>query len=215
MFYVGSRYYDPQIGRFLNADDVGILEVDQGNLIENNLFAYCYNNPVMLKDDTGYIPVETVADVASIGWSTYDLITKPSWANAGFLLWDVAATIVPYAPGSYVAKGIKAGTKLASKADDVVDVAKVSKKVIHGNSLKTTKAAQGYALKNSAGDILKFGETTRGTKRYTQKYLKSNGYWMDFMESGSKFDMHQWQNKQITKYFNTNGVKPPLNKSFW
>ena len=169
----------------------------------------------MLKDETGYIPVETVLDVASIGLSAYDLITKPSWINAGFLLWDIAATIVPYAPGSYVAKGIKAGTKLVSKADDVVDVTKVAKKAIHGNSLMTTKAAQGYALKNSSGDILKFGETTRGFKRYTQKYLKSNGYKMDFMASGSKYDMHQWQNKQITNYYNTNGVRPPLNKSFW
>ena len=50
LFYVGSRYYDPQIGRWLNADD----GIDAGaGLIGTNLFAYCANNPVMYMDQTG------------------------------------------------------------------------------------------------------------------------------------------------------------------
>ncbi len=32
--------------RFLNANSVDVLDEDQNNVLENNLFAYCLNNPV-------------------------------------------------------------------------------------------------------------------------------------------------------------------------
>jgi hypothetical protein len=67
----------------------------------------------------GYI-WETVLDAASIVWSGVDLIMNPSWANLGFLLWDVGATLVPFAPGSYVAKGGKLLVNAADKSSDVV-----------------------------------------------------------------------------------------------
>ena len=50
LYYLNARYYDPETGRFLNADDN--LE---GGL---NLFAYCYNNPVNKIDPSGKIPYE-------------------------------------------------------------------------------------------------------------------------------------------------------------
>ncbi|MCH5192125.1 MAG: RHS repeat-associated core domain-containing protein, partial [Oscillospiraceae bacterium] len=48
MYYVGSRYYDPQVGRWINADDTAYLGAGE-TLVSYNLFAYCSNNPV-----TGY-----------------------------------------------------------------------------------------------------------------------------------------------------------------
>jgi RHS repeat-associated protein len=56
LFYVGSRYYNPEIGRFINADDTGILQLTQGELLSHNMFAYCVNNPVMKSDPSGYCP---------------------------------------------------------------------------------------------------------------------------------------------------------------
>ena len=53
MYYLKSRYYDPEVRRFINADDVSILEEDQGSIVENNLFAYCLNNPVSMMDEEG------------------------------------------------------------------------------------------------------------------------------------------------------------------
>lgn len=44
LYYLNSRYYDPVTGRFINADDTDILSVEQENLNQNNLFAYCFNN---------------------------------------------------------------------------------------------------------------------------------------------------------------------------
>ena len=51
-YYVSSRYYDPEVCRFINADTVDILGV-QDNLNDKNLYAYCDNNPVMRKDTGG------------------------------------------------------------------------------------------------------------------------------------------------------------------
>ena len=55
-YYISSRYYDPEIGRFLNADDPEIIDGGNDHILENNLFAYCFNNPVNMTDDTGYWP---------------------------------------------------------------------------------------------------------------------------------------------------------------
>lgn len=60
-YYLQSRYYDPGIGRFINAD--ALLAIGHG-LLGNNLFAYCLNNPVSYADDTGTIPLLLVGIVA-------------------------------------------------------------------------------------------------------------------------------------------------------
>ncbi len=54
LYYVSSRYYDPEIGRFINADNVinGTGESVQGY----NLYVYCFNNPVNMSDPSGSWP---------------------------------------------------------------------------------------------------------------------------------------------------------------
>ena len=51
MYYLQTRYYDANICRFINADSALY-----DNLLGYNLFAYCYNNPVMYIDPTGCAP---------------------------------------------------------------------------------------------------------------------------------------------------------------
>ena len=50
LYYVSSRYYDPEISRFINAD----VMLDTANVLGFNLFTYCGNNPIMYVDPTGY-----------------------------------------------------------------------------------------------------------------------------------------------------------------
>ena len=50
LYYLQSRYYDPKLGRFLNAD--ALVSTGQG-LLGNNMFAYCNNNPVVYFDPSG------------------------------------------------------------------------------------------------------------------------------------------------------------------
>jgi hypothetical protein len=78
-------------------------------------YAYAQNNPLKYVDPDGHIPVETIADIVSIGYSLAGFIKEPSWANAGYLAWDVGAAVAPYVPGSYAAKTVKVGSKVAGK----------------------------------------------------------------------------------------------------
>ena len=50
MSWTKGRYYDPQTGRFVNAD--GLVDTGTG-LLGANMFAYCNNNPVNMSDPSG------------------------------------------------------------------------------------------------------------------------------------------------------------------
>ncbi len=56
LYYLNSRYYDPEVCRFINADDISTLDVTQIANNGLNLFAYCLNNPVNETDENGDIP---------------------------------------------------------------------------------------------------------------------------------------------------------------
>ena len=50
-YYLQSRYYNPEMGRFINADDV--LSGIGGKVLGYNQFAYGFNNPVNTSDSSG------------------------------------------------------------------------------------------------------------------------------------------------------------------
>ena len=50
LYYLNSRYYDAEVGRFINAD--GIVGAN-GGLQGYNMFSYCNNSPVMFYDPSG------------------------------------------------------------------------------------------------------------------------------------------------------------------
>ena len=51
LYFLKTRYYDPEIGRFMTIDDISYLDPDSINGL--NLYAYCGNNPVMGYDPNG------------------------------------------------------------------------------------------------------------------------------------------------------------------
>ena len=51
LYYLKSRYYDPETGRFITIDDISYLDPETINGL--NLYAYCGNNPVMRTDSQG------------------------------------------------------------------------------------------------------------------------------------------------------------------
>ena len=52
-YYLNTRYYDPEIRRFVNADNYELLPELAGVYGQVNLYNYCNNNPVMYTDPTG------------------------------------------------------------------------------------------------------------------------------------------------------------------
>ncbi len=58
-YYLKSRYYDPWVGRFINADRL----FNNENLLGNNLYVYCFDNSVVYTDSDGTCPYNgTAAD---------------------------------------------------------------------------------------------------------------------------------------------------------
>ena len=50
-YYIQSRYYDPDLGRFISADSFNYI--DTSTPLSVNAYAYCANNPLIYTDSTG------------------------------------------------------------------------------------------------------------------------------------------------------------------
>lgn len=63
LYYLQSRYYDANTGRFINADDATLIGAN-GGMVSNNLFAYCDNDPVNSVDPSGNWLIQLICGVA-------------------------------------------------------------------------------------------------------------------------------------------------------
>ena len=55
LYYLNSRYYNPEFGRFINADTTDVLSLPYYHPVQYNLFSYCNNNPVNDSDNDGQL----------------------------------------------------------------------------------------------------------------------------------------------------------------
>lgn len=168
-YYLQSRYYDPSIGRFINADTIDVLGVSPTGLTDKNLFSYCDNNPVTRKDIQGNA-WETVFDVISLGMSIADVAVNPTnpWAWAG-LVGDVVDVAIPFVGG--VGEVIKCcGT--INKVSGVIDAANDTKKFVSksvGTYEIMYKSGKNYVGKGT------FNRAIQSAKRYTAPHSLNNG----------------------------------------
>ncbi len=72
LYYLGSRYYDPVVKRFINADGAAFATINpySNGLTDKNYFAYCDNNPVSRSDDGGAFWSELLTGVAVVAGVT-------------------------------------------------------------------------------------------------------------------------------------------------
>ena len=90
--YMGARYYDPVIGRFMGIDPKGF---DEGNLHSFNRYAYANNNPFKFVDPDGRA---AAAIVALLG--------------VGLVVHEIATGDVPIIGGGVAKAGVTAAERL-------------------------------------------------------------------------------------------------------
>ena len=156
LYYLQSRYYDPEVGRFLNADR--LVSTGQG-VLGCNMVAYCGNNPVMGVDPTGQLFWD-VLDWGMAALSCNDFINKPSIKTFGWLVMDTVSLL----PGIPSLSYARRGAQMANAAADSWNLYRKT------SSLGESSAALGRTFENwyyKANNIPKGGQqVVHGGKRF-------------------------------------------------
>jgi RHS repeat-associated protein len=177
MYYLQSRYYDPIVCRFINADVPDVITASPTALTDKNLFAYCDNNPVMRADEDGMF-WGTLFDVVSLGFSIYDVYNNPDdiWAWIG-----LAGDLIDLLP---IVSGVGEATdllRISKGADNLIDAA--------DNVYDGVKGIR---------DISSTIDTTSEGIKYTDKVLK---------QMSNTADLHHSFPIMIDKYVDLNDAK--------
>ena len=113
LYYLQSRYYSPQVGRFVNAD--GLIDTDAG-FTGCNLYAYAANSPVIAIDSAGNSAVVIVCAVVGAcagGYTGYRIAEAngyTGWKKAGAIAGGAMVGGGAGALGSYIVESIIAPT---------------------------------------------------------------------------------------------------------
>ena len=122
LFYCNSRYYSPELCRWISPDSIEYLDPSSINGL--NLYCYCMNNPIMYYDPSGHW-IESVFDILSICYDIYCLSTNDGhkdWKNWAVLGLDVACLILPIATGG---SAIVRTADMANTIDNAGDLTKI------------------------------------------------------------------------------------------
>ena len=161
-YYLNSRYYDPEVCRFVNADVLESLKEAPIAVLNKNLYGYCDNNPIIRKDISGQL-WDTVLDIAFIAGDLASIIANPSNAlGYAELAADVVGLVLP---------GVTGGGKivrLVANSDNVLDAAKCADKVIDYKKVMKSSKQFGTKLHKKYDPIKK---AASGEKKLINKSL--------------------------------------------
>ena len=107
LFYCNSRYYSPELCRWISPDSIEYLDPESINGL--NLYCYCYNNPISYSDPSGNLPqwAEWLIGGAVIGLAALGAVFLPG--AAGVIFGAAFYGAVTSAAGGAVLGGILGG----------------------------------------------------------------------------------------------------------
>ena len=130
LYYVSSRYYSPEICRFISPDDIEPFARSHENSVQYNLYAYCWNNPVNMFDGDGEWPEWVKKAVAVV-------------AVAAVVVAATVVTVATFGAGSMA--GVAAITATATFAARATEVAVLQVRKSSAEGLDTKKIATNIA----------------------------------------------------------------------
>ena len=172
-YYLQSRYYDPEIGRFINADSYA--STDATGLLSTNMFAYCENDPVNKSDPSGeafsLITIAVGATVGALvnaaGTAAANILEGKDWNDGiglALLSGAVSGAVSTISMNPAARLAISA---VASAAESVYDQVKNDGSVNLGRltadvAIGTISGCRGYIGNNLTGSFVKSGNMLKG-----------------------------------------------------
>lgn len=155
MYYLNSRYYNPEWGRFVNGDVY--LSTGQG-ILSLNIYAYTENNPISRIDADGEF-WESAFDVISLGASVVEICINPTDIMAWAGLVGDSVDLIPFITGvGEVTKTIKITTKTVNKPDEILSAAKkIYNKSVKNSDIRISTGSYEILYKNGYSYIGKGG----------------------------------------------------------
>ncbi len=147
-YYLQSRYYDAEVGRFLNADDIKFLDMAENMVSKNNLYCYCNCNPVNNIDPEGNL---MLAIQTKISWKKSNKQRKNDYFTIVLSEWYKASEFetITLNKGYSVSASVSAGFGVSAKA--------VSASVGLSNSFTISSNASGtHKVKKKKGRYVRF-----------------------------------------------------------
>lgn len=119
LYYLNSRYYDPDTMRFISIDDISYLEYDVlGGL---NLWTYCNNNPIMYVDPDGNLPQWLGWLLTGVALVALTALTIISFGSAAIITGTAATMIIGATIGAYVGVGASIISQGISRGFSCID----------------------------------------------------------------------------------------------
>ena len=118
-YYLQTRYYDPTICRFINADNYELVS-ELASSMQLNMYAYCGNNPIMYTDETGEIVISLlvglgISFVIGFGTSIVSQGMQYGWNNINYLQAGVDGLFAATSTGvAYTGIGIVASMAIGA-----------------------------------------------------------------------------------------------------
>ena len=215
-YYLQTRYYDPAIGRFINADTYATTDAE--GLLSTNMFAYCENNPVMGTDPTGEWVVQAAVIGAVIDVATY-LVgcaqsgEKATWEGAGKAALKGAVTGVAFGAAGKAIKAVKAivrATKVTEKG--LKNGVAIGEKMIarvepfaKANNLETYKGIPGYnKLESIVGNKIASKIGMWHNKKWVYNQMKRGVKIFDVGPAGSRISSRYYsmEREAVKGYYN-------------
>ena len=164
LYYLQSRYYDPEVGRFISMDDISYL--DPETIGGTNLYAYCLNNPIMYVDPSGhewYNPFTW--DWGEIAKGVGLIITGIGAIAVGIITLPYGGWISAVAGVTILAGGGTALFGLSDVGEGITDYNVIQKAVFMGNENAYNITESIFATTATIGSIvcgvyIKYNTTT-------------------------------------------------------
>ena len=170
-YYLQSRYYDPVIGRFINADLPEYAALSATDITGTNLFAYCKNDPINHADEDGewlnlVIGAVVGAAVNYVSQVADNLLSGDSFTKA--LTNNINV-------GSIVAAGFSGALSAIPGAGAVVGVVDNIGGALIEESVNSLVEKRKWSWKGAAVTAVNNIASSRATKKFTKalpKYIR-------------------------------------------